>query len=285
MYQFYIPILYLIHSRLKTKFDLISWQIIFVIPQFMITYFYVSTKSEIFIQIFFISLFIFHTLYEVGYIENDIITTKNEKKPTKRLSLKETAYLNKNYLKVINLKYFICIFFIILLFWIDAKTSYNLNLIFFLVLLVVNRLIFFIHNSIRNRFNAITFLFLSVIKYTFPLILFIDFEKILYPVIIMIFAFPVLRTIEVLTLKKHNLKNISRLVSNIDRFRILYYIIILVMLVVSWYFFDIGDKNFLISIFLISYFLIFRICTKFLIEKGIYKRDTKTKPRSQYLFK
>lgn len=285
MYLFYIPIFYLIHSRLKTKFDLISWQIIFLIPQFAITYFYLHTRSDIFVQLFLISQFIFHTLYEVGYIENDIVTTRNEKKPTIRLDKKSIAYLKKNYFKVIYLKYIIAIFFIGLLYWIDSFTAYRLNLEAFLVLLVLNRIIFFIHNSIRNRFNILTFYLLSVTKYIFPIILFINFKTMLFPLILMILVFPVLRTIEVCTLKKHNLKLLSKLVYNIDRFRVFYYFFITVVFIIIWYFSILSTKDFSISIFILIYFLLFRICTKFLIEKGVYKRDVKTKTKSQYLFK
>ncbi|MDA7485743.1 hypothetical protein N9A31_00205 [Candidatus Pelagibacter ubique] len=285
MFEFYIPIYYLIHSRLKTKFDLISWQIIFLIPQFAVTYFYLHTRSDIFVQLFLISQLIFHTLYEVGYIENDVITTRDEKKPTLRLNKKSIAYLKKNYSRVIYFKYIIVIFFIGILYWIDSFTSYRLNLEAFLALLVFNRLIFFIHNSIRNRFNIFTFFILSATKYIFPLVLFVSFETMLVPIILMILIFPFLRTIEIFTLKKYKFKKIANLINNIDRFRVIYYLLCTIGLVVTWYFSHISNNNFQIFIFIAFYFLLFRVATKFLIEKGVYKRDDKTKTNSQYRIK
>ena len=285
MYSFYIPIFYLIHSRLKTKFDLISWQIIFLIPQFAVTYYYLNIRSDIFVQLFLISQLIFHVLYEIGYIENDVITTRNEKNPTKRLSSRSIAYLKKNYSKVIYFKYLVGTTFIGLLYWIDTFTSYNLNLNVFVGLLVFNRIIFFIHNSIRNRFNILTFFILSAAKYVFPIVLFVRFEIMLLPLIIMLLIFPILRTIEIFTLKRHKFKKIAYLVNNIDKFRIIYYLFNSIVITVIWHFSLISGTNYNISIFIVLYFLLFRISTKFLIEKKVYKRDNKTKTNFQSLFK
>ena len=285
MYSFYIPIFYLIHSRLKTKFDLISWQIIFLIPQFAVTYYYLNIRSDIFVQLFLISQLIFHVLYEIGYIENDVITTRNEKNPTKRLSSRSIAYLKKNYSKVIYFKYLVGTIFIGLLYWIDTFTSYNLNLNVFVGLLVFNRIIFFIHNSIRNRFNILTFFILSAAKYVFPIVLFVRFEIMLLPLIIMLLIFPILRTIEIFTLKRHKFKKIAYLVNNIDKFRIIYYLFNSIVITVIWHFSLISGTNYNISIFIVLYFLLFRISTKFLIEKKVYKRDNKTKTNFQSLFK
>ena len=143
MLRFYIPFYYLIHSRLKSNFDLLSWQIIFIVPQFSITYFYLNTRSDIFILLFFITQLIFHTLYEVGYIENDILTTKNEKKPTLRLNKVSANYIKKNYSSISYFRYFIVLFFIGVLFWLDSFIAYRLNILSFIALLALSRVFFF----------------------------------------------------------------------------------------------------------------------------------------------
>jgi len=282
MFRFYIPFYYLIHSRLKTNFDLLSWQIIFIVPQFSITYFYLHIRSDIFVLIFFITQLIFHTLYEVGYIENDILTTKNEKKPTLRLNKKNFTHIKKNYFSITYFRYLVVLLFIGLLYWVDSFIAYRLNILSFIALLIFTRIFFFIHNSVRGRSNLLTFFVLSTAKFIFPVVLFIRFDTLLYPVLLSIIIFPLLRTIEITTLKRHNFKKISKIISDIDRFRILYYLLSSLICLVIWYFSFLSIQNFSVTIFILVYFLLFRIATYFLIKEGIYKRDNKTKTNAQY---
>ena len=285
MFKFYIPFYYLIHTRLKTNFDLLSWQIIFIIPQFTITYFYLNIRSDIFILIFFITQLAFHSVYEIGYIENDNLTTKNEKKPTLRLNRKGSAFIKKNYSKVIYVKYLIVLLLVGLLYWINTFAAYRLNIFSFISLLVLNRIFFFLHNNIRSRLNILTFFLLSITKFIFPLVLFIDFETLLYPILLSVIIFPLLRSIEISTLKRHDFKFFSKIIGDIDRFRILFYLIASLLFITLWLFSFLGIKNFSVSIFILVYFLVFRICTYFLIKEGIYRRDIKTKKNVHYKLK
>lgn len=285
MFKFYIPFYYLIHTRLRTNIDLLSWQIIFIIPQFTITYFYLNIRSDIFVLIFFITQLAFHTLYEIGYIENDNLTTKNEKKPTLRLNRKGSAFIKKNYSKVIYVKYLIVLLLVGLLYWINTFAAYRLNIFSFISLLVLNRIFFFLHNNIRSRLNILTFFVLSITKFIFPLVLFIDFETLLYPILLSVIIFPLLRSIEISTLKRHDFKFFSKIIGDIDRFRILFYLIASLLFITLWFFSFLGIKNFSVSIFILVYFLLFRISTYFLIKEGIYRRDIKTKKNVHYKLK
>ena len=285
MFKFYISFYYLIHTRLRTNIDLLSWQIIFIIPQFTITYFYLNIRSDIFVLIFFITQLAFHTLYEIGYIENDNLTTKNEKKPTLRLNRKGSAFIKKNYSKVIYVKYLIVLLLVGLLYWINTFAAYRLNIFSFISLLVLNRIFFFLHNNIRSRLNILTFFVLSITKFIFPLVLFIDFETLLYPILLSVIIFPLLRSIEISTLKRHDFKFFSKIIGDIDRFRILFYLIASLLFITLWFFSFLGIKNFSVSIFILVYFLLFRISTYFLIKEGIYRRDIKTKKNVHYKLK
>ena len=285
MFKFYIPFYYLIHTRLKTNIDLLSWQIIFIIPQFIITYFYLNIRSDIFVLIFFITQLAFHTLYEIGYIENDNLTTKNEKKPTLRLNRGGAAFIKKNYSKVIYVKYLMVLLFVGLLYWINTFVAYRLNIFSFISLLVLNRIFFFLHNNMRSRLNILTFFVLSITKFVFPLVLFIRFETLLYPILLSAIIFPLLRSIEISTLKRHNFKFFSKIIGDIDRFRILFYLSTSLLFITLWLFSFLNIKNFSVSIFILVYFLLFRISTYFLIKEGVYRRDIKTKTNVHYKLK
>ena len=285
MLRFYIPFYYLIHSRLKTNFDLLSWQIIFIIPQFSITYFYLHTRSDIFVILFFVAQLIFHTLYEVGYIENDIITTKNEKKPTLRLNKKSFTHVKKNYFSITCFRYFIVLFFIGLLFWVDSFIAYRLNILSFIILLIFTRIFFFIHNSVRGRLNIFTFFVLSSAKFIFPVVLFIRFETLLYPILLSVIIFPLLRTIEISTLKRFSFKNFSKIIADIDKFRIYYYLLSSLICIILWNLSFLSIQNFSVTIFILVYFLLFRITAYFLIKEGVYKRDNRSKTDAKYKLK
>ena len=275
MIWFYVPFFYLIHSRLKTKFELISWQIIFFIPQLLITYYFLDIRSNIFLHLFLISQLIFFSMYETGYIENDIKTTQRETNPTIRLNKKNATFITKNYSKLTNLRYFIVVSFILKLLWLDTFTSYNLNLLSFGTILLFTKLIFNIHNKIRNRFNIITFFLLSILKFSFPLVLFINFEKITYPLLLALITFPILRTTEVITLKRYNFKGLTKLIGNIDKFRVIYYSFCLLVIITLKLFLIISLFEFYISITIFFYFLLFRVGCFFLVKYGLYKRDDK----------
>ena len=124
MIKFYIPFYYLFYTRLKTKMEIVSWIIIFIIPQFLITYFYLDLRVDIFFQLFLIAQLIFHTLYEVGYIENDISTTKKEKNPTLRLDKKSATYIKNNYQKIIYSRYCTILLFLGLLYWVNISFKF-----------------------------------------------------------------------------------------------------------------------------------------------------------------
>jgi hypothetical protein len=281
--KFYIPFYYLFYTRLKTKLEIISWQIIFIIPQFFITSFYTEIRLGIFLQLFLLSQLIFHTLYEIGYIENDISTIKKEKNPTLRLDKISASYIESNYKKIIYLRYCGVLLFLGLLYFIDTSFKFDTNVIFFIWLILFNRIFFYFHNNIRNRFNILTFFILAVTKYIFPLVLFVSVEIMLYPIILSVMAFPLLRSIEICMLKRHNFIKFVKIVTDLDKFRILYYLIGLIVCLVIRYFSDINDQNFRIAFLLFVYFLFYRVVSYFFIKKGIYKRDIRTK--SQYPLK
>ena len=286
MREFYfIPFFYLINSRLKTKLELISWQIIFFIPVLIITYYHLDIRSNVFIHLFLLSQLIFYSIYEIGYIENDVVTVKNEKDPTIRLNKENTKYIEKNYSKIINSRYLVFLLSSILLLWIDLWIEYVLNIELFLFCVLITRLIFYVHNKIRNRFTIITFFLLSISKFSFPLILFVNLEKINYALFLALLVFPILRTIEIFFLRRFKFKFIGKIITDIDKFRIIYYLTLFILFIMAYFLSVLNIYEFYIGITIILYFLLFRIICFFLIKGSIYKRDKKVKKKFQNKFK
>lgn len=273
MIKFYLPFYYLFYSRLKTKVDLISWIIIFIIPQFIITYSYMDLKLDIFVPLFLLSQLIFNTLYEIGYLENDISTTKNEKNPTLRLDTKSNAYIKNNYSKIIYFRYLTVLLSIGLLYWANSYFVFELNMTAFIILLVINRIFFFFHNTIRNKLNLITFSVLAVTKYIFPLVLFVSIENMLYPILLSVLVFPLLRIIEHSTHRRYDVESYAKIIGDHDRFRVIYYLVGIAGYIILWYFAWLSSEDFNIAISIFLYFLFYRLASYLLVKRGIYKRD------------
>jgi len=273
MFKFYLPFYYLFYSRLKSKIDLISWIIIFIIPQFFITYMYVDLGLEVFVLLFLLSQIIFNTLYEIGYIENDISTTKNEKNPTLRLDGESNTYIKNNYLRIIYFRYFSVLLSVGLLYWVDSYFDFGLNIVSFFILLAINRVFFYWHNSVRNRWNLLTFTILAITKYTFPIVLFIDSDKLLYLGLLFIIIFPILRIIEHSTHKRYSFVKYAELIGNHDKFRIVYYAFFSILTFSFFFFSALSTENFVVVISVLIYFLLYRIFSYLLVKKGLYKRD------------
>ncbi len=273
MLKFYLPFYYLFFSRLKTKIDLISWMIIFIIPQFFITYMYTDFSLGAFVLLFLLSQIIFNTLYEIGYIENDISTVENEKIPTLRLDEESNNYIKTNYSKIIYFRYFTVLVLMGLLYEVNSYFGLELNMIDFIVLLVLNRIFFFFHNSIRNRWNLVTFSVLAVTKYIFPVVLFVDIESMIYPIILSIIVFPVLRIIEHSSHKRYAFVKYAKAIGNHDRFRIFYYFFFLTLFICLYFFSILLQNDFIVAIIILIYFLLYRVASYLLLKKGLYKRD------------
>jgi len=88
----------------------------------------------------------FYSLYEIGYIENDVITTQDEANPTIRAAGIERIYLRRNFRVIISLKYLISalILFIISMSGVDI---YIKNLVISMVSL---RAVFMVHNKMHT---------------------------------------------------------------------------------------------------------------------------------------
>ena len=272
MYKFYLPFYYLFYSRLKTKIDQISWFIIFIIPPFFISIYFSNLNLVFFSILFFIIELIFNTLYEVGYLENDISTTKNEKEPTMRLDKDSFNFVSLHYRAIVVSKYIITFFGIVFLYIMNQKYSLDLNINGFVLLLIINRIFFYWHNSVRNRWNLLTFAVLAITKYTFPMVLFVD-ENLLLVSILSLGLFPIIRIIEHSTHKRYGFKNYAMLVGNHDRFRVIYYILYLLFIAVL-YMSGSVEKTVLYPFILLGlYFFLYRLASWLFVTKGLYKRD------------
>lgn len=85
----YFPLLYLIHTRIKSTSEKLSWFIIYLLPVLILN-FNIDDKKTIITTM--MSVFFVYLFYEIGYIFNDAFLIKKEKNlhyafPSMRLNI------------------------------------------------------------------------------------------------------------------------------------------------------------------------------------------------------
>lgn len=268
MLKVLIPMYYTFYSRFKTTFDKISWMIIYFIPVLVLIFTNYTLQFYWLISTFLIAVMSVYSVYEIGYIENDVITIKKEKNPTIRIRETEIRYIDNNYKKIISLKLLIIIALLSCLMILNTHFGLNLNIYPFILSLVLMRVLFYLHNFIRNNFNILTFFLLSVLKYFTVVLLYFSSEKSVHLLFFILLMFNIPRTLEHSTKIKYNVVFLQNAIGNHDVFRVKYYFTVLVSLLLLRLF--IVYNSF--YIFIICWFLAYRFFVLLALKFKFFER-------------
>ncbi len=262
-----IPFVYLFKSRLTRNVERLSWVLINPIALFLVTGLLSDlTFIEHFI-LFILAFLAWQSLYEIGYIYNDVFTSKKETNPTLRLGAKDAIFIEKKFALIVMCKLVISALSIIVVFWFDQYANLHLHVLWFLGILSLSSLAFSIHNSMRNRFNILTFGVLSATKYmALPLLMVAEGQEFV-GFLVSLTMFPLVRTLEHATKNKYSLGRLKKIVGDFTLFRVKYYAFAFFLAcLVHWF---MGEENTIIFIAIYAYFLIYRIGVWFVIRKKI----------------
>ncbi|TLT05308.1 hypothetical protein [Aliarcobacter cibarius] len=254
--KFYIPYLYFFIVHARTSSRMISWMLIYTVPVFI----YVSLFSEDTIYktflVFTILTTVIYNFYEIGYINNDTETIKNEKCPTMRLSSFELIYYEENKLFIYLFRLLLGITLIICTYYLTKEIDYNINLLLFSLLMFLMLLTYKIYNSVRSKLNIIVSLILSTFRYSSITlsIICVDYTVTL---LLIIFIFPFVNLINWLAKPKYKIEFAIKYFKNIELIRVLYYFILSIVLGVLYKVFD--DDIILIFMYVSIYYLSLRI--------------------------
>lgn len=271
MMKSFLPGYYLFHSRLKTTMEKVSWFIIYFIPIYIIGLYHNSSDYLSYSIIFSLSVLIFNSVYELGYIENDTRTILTEEKPTIRLNHAEYKYYEEKYYPVISCRILISILLLYFTSKLSGILSINIYVMQYILLLITIRILFYFHNIIRSKMNILTFFSLSTTKYCAPLFLLIPSDSILAFWTISFFLFPTVRTMEHACKQKYNLNKWISFVGNHDLFRIKYYTVVAIAALILYI--TIQKTIIFLSLALLIYFLFFRIVAYLLVKNNYYHRS------------
>lgn len=257
--KYYIPFTYYKFSRLKGWSDLFSWFIIY--PLFLL-FFTLLNSSNLELAFFnFLLIFMgFFSIYEIGYLENDLITVQNEKLPTDRLGDEKSFFLG-HYLHLKVSRYIVS-FLCVSIYCVINDLGF-FAFCFFVFYFFITRFCFYLHNSVRNRVNIATYFSLAFLRYSLPVaILFFEGCFNSLDIFILALLFPVLRTIEHSSKPKYAVPFNRLVFNNLDLLRVVYYLILLIAF------------TFLLNeyVVFVLYFFAYRLATFFIAKAFRIKR-------------
>lgn len=278
MYIFTIfPYLYFLKTRLKGKIQRVSWFLVYFVPNiFLYLYFTNFEFSFNNLSIMILSLILINYIYDNGYIQNDVILTKNEKNPTIRLDIQILENVRKNISKIFILRFIISILIIYFLYFLIEDIQ---KFILLLVISISLQILYLIYNSVRSVLNLYLILPLSYIRFYGFIVPFVNYENLLEFIILTTFIYPFSKFLEFTKRPRYGYVFLSNLVGDVDRFRIKYYFAISVFFLIIFIFFSI-DYIYLI---LVIYYLMFRLMAYLALSKSeTIRKDIENNSKKDY---
>lgn len=223
IYRFLLPGLYLVRSRLRSRVDRISW--VLVNPVVIITMAAAVTDLPlgIFLAALVLSFSAWQSVYETGYLENDLITIQYERSPTLRLDRALRAALVRGYWRLVFGKVLVAVGACGGLAILGLYAQGTVRPGALIVLLIAARLLFWVHNTVRSRANVITYFLLSTLKYIAIPATFLVGDQWALLVVLVVLLFPLIRTLEHASKVKYGFRRIAAVIGDFDQFRPWYY--------------------------------------------------------------
>ena len=251
MKNYVLPFFYTFHTRIKKNVKKIAYLFTFIIPVFLYGISVTDIKYESIlwaIVAITVSLIGTMSIYELGYIRNDMFAIKKEKKPTLRLTEKEILYIEENFREIIAIKYLIAI--------ISLGIIYLMGYgwIKYLIGLILIEVFYYSYNNFRYKISILNFFVLSTLRYIVPLLILSIHLGVLVAVFILVISIP--RTIEKAAEKRFNIRILYFINNTIDLnlLRFLYYIVLFISVVIQVFISDISN----LFLILTGYYLFYR---------------------------
>ncbi|MBP3819284.1 MAG: hypothetical protein J6H31_13395 [Butyrivibrio sp.] len=202
------------------------------------------------------------SLYECGYIFNDVITVQYESNPTKRIKDKKEISRILNHLEnilTVRLIYFLLASYCLYLYRPE-------NVILYIVLSTGMLIAYSLHNFIRNGWNGFTFMALVHFKYLIPIGIFLSIGELChYYIWILMIAIVEQSAIHWTEKRYFSLQLIPP--DKIDQFRVVYFTLVI-------FIFAIGVKLNLLDFKYMTlpiFYFFYRVIGVFLIKKSFIK--------------
>lgn len=158
----YIFPFYYTHKYNRKGLESVAYFLEYYISLLIFVFLYFGNIGGGFIYI--LSLTIFMIVYEMGYIENNVFSIEKDKKPTIRHTIEEIEFLKNSYGTVFLFRYVMVAILVFVL-------SFYINVFYFIVLLILTRVIFYLYNfKFRDGIiNRILFFTLRFLRFFSPI--------------------------------------------------------------------------------------------------------------------
>lgn len=267
MLAYYLPLGWFYKTRIK-RFSVcnimrIFMNYFFVVLSIVLIKFDLSTGS---IFSYLVSMVYMFSIYECGYIFNDVVTVQYETNPTFRFrNYDDLKMLERHLQNLITIRMVYC-FIGILWFW--NISNYFFGNILVILIFSMGLLIFYsIHNYVRNDWNALSYFCIINFKYILPLSFFMPVHE-----LILIYPFIFFSSIvdqSLLTFVSKSYIRLGALVFNRDKFRAIYFLCITIVMFV----FCIMDMSYSLYLYVFMCISLYRIIGYYLTRKNILKVD------------
>jgi phosphoserine phosphatase len=146
---YYLPLAYFLATRLKTPVKLLSWIAILPVPLLMVGLLVSPLDPVTTGSIILLGITASYTVYELGYLQNDVVTVTREDNPTLRLSETERDFVRQHWLTILATRVLALAAFLT---DIELLEPPGMSYYYFSLLLLV--IVFPVYNSIRSWINV-----------------------------------------------------------------------------------------------------------------------------------
>lgn len=259
-----IPFKYSVVTRLSPLQDRVSWVLIQHLPILYL----VAVGGQVAdlparCVVAALAMICMQTFYEMGYIQNDVLTTRSEAAPTLRLPAPLLEFGANNFASIIVIRVAIgsaLLAAFLTLAWL-SETAVNAAL--FATVLLATMMAFHLHNSTRSRWNVATYFLLASGRYgAVPVLLAPEGLVVIYALISVLMV-PLVRTLEHACKPKYGLATLSMVMIPFEKSRVIYY------LAASVTYFSVtpSTPQLLLPGFVLVYLLVYRCAVLFVVSR------------------
>lgn len=264
---FYVPFGYVVRSRLTTPQLLLSWLLVYLFPQLALAIGYAAAPIGESLVLVVLSIVAWQAAYELGYIQNDVVTTRKEENPTLRLDGLISEKLKQSLLFVVAIRTAIVLAMIFAIYGCSTIFDATVNLGLGLLTAFCGLVAFLAHNATRSRWNVVTYYVLATSRFLFPIALVVDEQYILHAFIISSLAMPIPRSMEHATKPKYGFSRWSQGIGDHHAFRVRYYTILTTISILLW----LTSISYLLDVAIALYYLLYRSLIALALRRGALK--------------
>ncbi|MEM7364091.1 MAG: hypothetical protein AAF525_08695 [Pseudomonadota bacterium] len=184
-----LPLGYFLATRVPGTIASISWAAIYIVPLLLIgTLAQLPLIDAIAIQL--LAMVIIYTIYELGYLQNDALTTRTETSPTLRLTPDEMLMVGRWFPGIILARVIIAALLLALL---ETLNPPGLDALMFCIVILIPT--FLTYNLTRGAINVPLHFILVSVRFSAPVLVLIPETDVML-VLYLILMFPLINTME-----------------------------------------------------------------------------------------